>query len=369
MSFISRLFFGSGGGALPLALSNGAPHGTALVSPWQEEGRLAHVAYSELYAGASDVVDRNVAMTVAPVKRGRAVIVGKLADLPLEAGRFDGDNFVLASRQPAWLSNTNTNFTCWHRMALTLDDLIFYGWSLWALERTETGTITDALRVAQDRWEFDKNTALGIRVNGEEVTDPSSVILFAGPDEGLLKTGADVIRGAKAIERGWIGRAQNPIPAMVLHEVSGAAGGGSRITAAQAQEYVELWAEARTSPNGAIGFLPANLQMEVYGTEAPDMYESARNANRLDVANLLNLPASVLDGSTAEASLTYTTQEGTRQELVEWLEFWLAPIESRLSKDDVTPHGQVIRFNRSNLIRVPNQTHGPDLPESDASQE
>jgi hypothetical protein len=359
-NWFSRLFFGQTGGALPLSAA--APLGTDLVSPWQGDS-LARIAYSEFYAGSADVVDRNVAMMVAPVKRGRAIIVGSVADLPLEAGRFDGDTFLPIERQPTWLSQTGTVMTPWHRMALTLDDLIFSGFSLWALERTEAGTITRAARVPLTRWAFDRSTPYGIRVDNQPVTDPRSVILFVGPDEGVLATGAEIIRGARAMEKAWVGRVQNPIPAMVLHEVE-----KNGVTDEEAQEYVDAWSAARTSPNGAVGFLPAGLNMEVYGDTAADLFTEGRNNVRLDVANLLNLPASLLDGSTATASLTYVTQEGQRSSLIDWLEYWLAPIEARLSADDVCPHGQVVRFDRSNLFNVPNDSHGPEVGSGEPNQ-
>ncbi|KIC59954.1 hypothetical protein RM52_00595 [Microbacterium hominis] len=252
-------------------------------------------------------------------------------------------------------------------MAMTIDDLIFHGYSLWALERSEVGTILDARRVPIHRWNFDSHSPTGIAVDNVHVTDPASVIFFTGPDEGLLKTGAQTIRGAIAMEVAWVGRVQNPVPMTVLHEVN--AGQGSRITATEAQQYVQTWQEARTSPNGAVGFLPATLQMETYGELQADLFENGRNQIRLDIANFLNLPASILDGSANSASLTYETREGERQELVEWLEYWLAPIESRLSAPDITPRGQYIRFDRTNLIAVPNQDHGPVGADAGATQE
>lgn len=360
MSWISRLLFGSAGGSSVNAVASGAAS-MQLESVWASSN-AAQLVYSDLYSPTAGIVDRLSALSVAPIKRGRAIIVGSLADLPLEAGRFTGpDEWTPTPRQPAWLSSTKTIVTPWHRMAMTVDDLIFHGWSLWALERTEAGTITDAARVAFARWAFDQNTPLGITVNNEPVTDPRSVILFQGPDEGLLLSAADVIRGARAMEAAWVGRVQNPIPMTVLHEVE-----RNGVTQEEAEQYVASWSAARTSPTGAVGFLPSQLNMEVYGETVADLFTEGRNNVRLDVANHLNLPASLLDGSTATASLTYVTQEGQRSSLIDWLEYWLAPIEARLSMDDITPHGQLVRFNRSNLSDVPNDSHGPEQTAEDA---
>lgn len=346
--------FGPAGGAAPLAVASGRPLGTGIISPWQDSGSLAHIAYTELFGNASDVVDRNVAMRVAPIKRGRAIIVGKCADLPLNLGTWTaGRVWQPAADQPAWLTTTTGVQTAWHRMAWTLDDLIFNGWSLWAVERS-AGQIVNAGRIHPARWAFDQTAPLGIKVDDQDVTDARAIILFAGPDEGMLSTADDVIRGAKAMEKSWVGRVQNPVPMTVLHEVK-----DQGLSATEAKAYVDAWSAARKSPDGAVGYLPAGLQMEVYGDTEADLFTEGRNNVRLDVANHLNLPASALDGSTATASLTYVTQEGDRQELIDFLEYWMAPIDARLSMDDVCPAGQVIRFDRSSLTAAPNDSHGP----------
>lgn len=340
--WLSRLFFGTTGGALPLTVASGGEMlPVDIGSPWVD-GALTKVLYSDIFASQVDIVDRGTAMQVPSVKRGRSIIVGALADLPLISLR-DG---ARVDRQPAWLNKTNTPTTAWHRMAATIDDLIFYGWSMWVLNRsTETGQILDAAHVARSRWKFDPETPLGIRVDGQSVTDASAVCLFQGPDEGILATGANVIRGAMALENAWIGRAQNPSPLVVLHEVE-----RNGVTQAEAEQYVQAWSKARTSPTGAVGFLPSTINLETPGQGGEtDLFTEGRNNVRLDVANLLNLPASVLDGSTATASLTYQTAQGEFSQLNEWLSYWHAPIEARLSQNDISPNGQEIRFDTSTL--------------------
>lgn len=358
MSFLSRLF--SGDASAPArALGIGVPGVTqvGIVSPWQDSSTLAHIAYSELFAGGADIVDRAAAMRVPPIKRGRAILVGSIADLPLEAGSWSAGEWVPAKRQPTWLNRSTTAQTPFHRMANTVDDLIFHGWSLWALNRSETGTILDAVHVQRSRWSFDAQAPLGIRLGDKPLTDAASVILFQGPDEGLLATGADVVRGARAMDAAWVGRAQNPSPLIVLHETE-----RNGVTQDEAEQYVKAWSAARVSPTGAVGFLPSTLNLETPGNGGDaDMFIGGRNAIRLDVANLLNLPASLLDGSTATASLTYQTAEGEFSQLNEWLSYWIAPIEARLSQADVTPQGTVVRFDRSTLSNVPTDSHGPEL--------
>lgn len=362
MNWLQRVFFGPSGNLHSSVPASGAASfaaGTSILlpaDPWASETSVSALVYSDLFGSTLDLVTRETAMSVAPIKRGRSIIVGSLADLPLESGSFVGEVWTPANRQPTWMNQSATAQTAWHRMAHTLDDLIFHGWSLWALNRSETGTILDAVRVRFDRWTFDDKAEHGITIDGAPLVDPRSVILFQGPDEGLLANGAETIRGARAMEKAWVGRVRNPIPAMVLQEVE-----RNGVTETEAKEYVKAWSTARRSDDGAVGFLPAGLNMNVYGDTNADLFTNGRNNVRLDIANLLNLPASLLDGSTATASLTYVTQEGQRTSLVDYLEYWLAPIEARLSQQDVTPRGQIVRFNRNNLTDVPNDSHGPEV--------
>lgn len=228
--------------------------------------------------------------------------------MPIELGDTDeSGEFVPDATQPEWLTSTGTVQTVWHRTAWTLDDLLFTGWSLWAIERDSFGTITKAARIPRAHWTFsDESPPTGVSANGAPVTDPpNSVLLICGPDEGgLLITARDSIRGWRYMEKAWVGRARNPIPLIVIHEAQ-----ENGTTQDEAQAIVSAFAAARTSENGAVGFLPAGLNLEVHGAVEADLFDKGRNASRIDIANQVNLPVSYLDGSTATSSLTYVTQE------------------------------------------------------------
>lgn len=346
MSWFSRLLFGP-----PASAANVL----APIMPWSPSTALAGLVYSDIYGPTgTDAVTRETAMTVQPIGRGRAVIIGRLADLVFEQGEFVNGEFVADATQPAWLTQTQNAQTCWHRFAWSLDDVLFTGWALWIIERDEAGKITDSARLARHRWSFDTASPTGVAIDNVHVTDERSVLLIAGPDEGLLVKARDTIRGWRYMERAWVGRVRNPIPLVVLHEKE-----ENGVEEDEARAHVAAFASARTSENGAVAWLPSSIDLEVYGEIEADLYDKGRNAARIDVANAMNLPVSYLDGSTATSSLTYVTQEGTRNQIIDDLEYWIAPFEARLSKEDVTGDAKkVIRLNRSNLIATPNDAHG-----------
>jgi hypothetical protein len=67
-----------------------------------------------------------------------------------------------------------------------------------------------------------------------------------------------------------------------------------------------------------------------------------------------------MDASLSTASLTYSTQEGQRNEFADFtVPYWTEPIQHRLSLDDVLPQGQRIRFDLSDLYTNPQNPISP----------
>lgn len=324
----------------------GAPlaAGAQLVSPLAGSSNAQRLVWSEFYAGEVAEVTRESALSIPPLKRGRDILVGVIAGMVLR--EYAGEAEVPA----AWLHNSTSGISPWHRMAGTIDDLIVYDWSAWAVHRDSAGAITDALRIPYERWEVDDFTG-AVTVDGQPVSAEEIIVFPGSGSGGILQTGAQTIKGYRALERSWIGRAQNPIPLVELHQTTDEPltdGEGEDDEEDEIQRLIDEWGAARLSPNGAIGYTPHNVEVRVHGTAATDMFVEARNAAVLDVARLLNMPASLLDGSMSTSTLTYSTTEGKRSEFDDYtIPTWIAPIEARLSLDDVAPAGHVIRFDQS----------------------
>lgn len=319
-------------------------------SPIAYSSTVAQLVYADFFQGEIGESTRQAAMQVPAVSRARSILVGSIAGMPLLA---HGPDAQPLAQQPGWLTSTSSPTPVWHRMAWTVDDLLFYGASLWTVERDGSGQITDAARVPYELWSID--TYQGeILVNGQPV--PASQVLYIpGADEGLLVKGGPSIKGARAIERAWVGRAQNPIPLIELHQLT-----DEQLDEVEITDLVDSWSAGRTSPTGAVGFTDNRIEVRVHGNATTDLYEGARNASVLDLARHTNMPASLLDGSMSTASLTYSTSEGKRSEFYDFtLPAYTAPIEARLSQDDVVPAGQYLRFDLSALIQIPQPVTAP----------
>lgn len=319
-------------------------------SPWSST-HLSSIVTADLFGVGTFPPTRAEAMTVPAVVKARHVLVTHLADVPLRALR--GPDVLPDTEQPSFLYRTDGPLSPWHRLAWTIDDLLFYGWSLWSVNRGAEDVILSADRVPWDGWDFDDTGS--IRVEGQPV-DPGGVVLFPGPYEGLLATAGTTIRAARNTETTWAGRITNPIPTVELHQVT-----DDMLTDAEIQGLVDAYCAARTDVNGAVVYTPAAVELRPHGQASADFLIEARNAIRLDVANHTGLPGAALDGALSTASLTYVTQEGKFSELGEALRLWAAPIEQRLSQDDVVPRGQRVRFDFAQQLTTTPTPTGPTV--------
>ncbi|MET0725925.1 MAG: phage portal protein [Leifsonia sp.] len=295
-------------------------------------------------------VSRQVAMGVPAVSKARNLLVSTVAKFPLVAVNREG----LLTAQPTWFYRTDSDVTPYERMAWTVDDLIFYGNCLWlrknGVEQDGRKPILDAYYVPRRDWTI---TDGNILVQEQPVAD-DEIIFINSPFEGLLNIASRTIRGARDQENAWVARTRNPIPLIELHQTD------DSLEAEEVPAFVQAWADARMSDNGAVGYTPPGLEIRVHGTAVTDLMIEGRNASRTDIGSFLNVRASMLDGTIGIDSLTYTTTEGERNAFYEFdLPFWTDPIAARLSMDDIVPRGTAVRFDMYSAFNPPTAT-GPN---------
>lgn len=327
---------------------------TRIASPWST-GRLSTIVWADIFGDdpAQWPLGRAAAIQVPAVARARHLLVSTIARLPLRAVRIDAP----IDPQPAWITRTDGTLSPWHRMAWTIDDCLFGGWSLWACERDTRGQITRVERVPADVWTFatDTDTDSVVQIDGQDV-DPDTVILIPGPHEGILTAARRTILGALQQERMWQARVAAPIPAMEIHQTT-----DDQLEQDEIDELIDAWVEARSDPDGAVAFTPHNIELKPHGTAMTDLLIEARNAVAVDIASHTGLPAQLLNASLATASLTYSTAETARGELATSAALYADAIIARLSMDDVVPRGQRVAFDLSDLLAVPPSNLGPTV--------
>jgi hypothetical protein len=311
----------------------------------------AIVVAGDLFDIENQPVTRREAMSVPAVARARGIICTQLARFPLAAEKSGTD--LPVEEQPAWLYRTNGGVAPQLRTLWTLDDMMFTGYAVWLVTRGAKRQVTFAERVPPSHWRFDDEWNLRILppyVDEERQARADEVIIFTSPMDGLLDIAGRTIRAARNLEDSWAARVADPIPHTVIRqtediELADDPDDPDSEEISEAQELVNNYVMARRQRTGAVTFVPYGYAVEEFGTVSPDLFIQGRNAVKLDIANFTGLRASLLDASPSSASLTYTSTETGREELVDDVAGWALALTARLSMDDVVPAGTSIRFD------------------------
>ena len=323
-----------------------------LSSPWATPDALQAVVWADVFGTDYAPVTRAVAMAVPAVARMRHLLCGIVARMPLV--QLQGD--VQVTLQPSWTQRTDGDLSPWHRMLWTLDDHLFYGWSLWACRRGATTDGNQPLamaRVPWERWEINQDGA--ILVDKQPVTTDQAILL-PGPHGGLLNDGQAIIRMAADNLRAASNAARNPIPNIDLHYT-----GDKPMGELEVDALIKRWADARAGLNGGVAFTNALVEANVMGAHDAQLLVEGRNADAVDIARQGSVPASMLDAISAAATLTYETAEARNQQLLDYgAQLYMDAVTARLSQDDVCPRGNRVAFDTTQLTSLtPNPTGAP----------
>ncbi|MGN8245288.1 phage portal protein [Cellulomonas soli] len=332
----------------------------ALASPFAGESTLSQaVVLDDVFRAKVQPVTRAEAMSVPAIARARNLVCGVLARQPMKAYRGTDP----LPEQPTWLTRSRY-FPPRLRALWTIDDCIFFGWSLWVLDRGAADTsgrrpILDAYRVDPARWKIDQGRVIVTDRTGQDFTVPDDgYVLIPGPSEGLLTIGAETIRAARDLERMWMSRVKNPTPIVELRytDIDAAP------TEDEARDARATYIAARQDPDGVVMVTPPGLEVVTHGDKGLELFVQGRNAVSLDVARFFNMPASMLDASQVNgSSIDYENNAIGRSAYYDiTLRTWALPIEEALSQDDVLPAGQYAAFDLSALT-TPDAGTGPAL--------
>lgn len=337
----------------PLPDMAGLPPLQPQIEAWTDNSHLAQVVFSDLGIDTSALpLTRAAAMRVPAVVRARNLTAGTTAALPLRAMRAG----TLADPQPYWMYGTDgqlgdlTPAQCrawhvgpqapWHRMVWTIDDHLFHGESLWIVTRFAADKFPSRMvRIPWDHWEVQDDGT---------ITDPDMepfpadrIVYLPGPNEGMLDFGRDTIRTAFDLERNAAEVARRPLR-LEVHQTSAA-----ELTEDERRAIKSEVRAAMGSPDGIL-FTNNALETIEHRVDSDALQLGARNASALDVARDANMPATMLDASTAGASLEYATLQGRNQQWLDYgLSMYLDAVEARLSMDDILPAGQRSAFDTS----------------------
>ncbi|KQR86835.1 hypothetical protein [Microbacterium sp. Leaf179] len=332
-----------------------------LVTPFSSQDSLERILVDDLYPEHDEPValTRETALRIPAVKRSHDIICSILARTPWR--QYDGDAEV--TDQPGWLVNSGSGVGPRALRWGVASDLFMNGWA--AIGFAMDGeTINDALHLPFGWWEVAADGT--VKVSDQKLglvparyTHRIVAIPLGYGSSGMLVDARTSMHGARAIEAAYVDRVENPIPATDIElskEYWNAWGKEER------ESFRRNYIKNRQAKNGAVSLRPEYAKPNYSGGVETNLFESARNGVRLDIANHAGIPASLLEGSRqgggTDIKYSGVNNGADRNELWDFgLDKYASAIEDRLSLDDVCPSGESIRVDASRYLSVPQPTN------------
>jgi HK97 family phage portal protein len=125
---------------------------------------------------------------------------------------------------------------------------------------------------------------------------------------------------------------------------------GTSLPADRVRQLLDGWRTARNSRSTA--FLNADVTLESVGYDPKSLQlNEAREQVATELARACNVPAYFVDANSG-SSMTYSNSTSERRSFVDFsLRPLLTAIEQRLSQSDITPAGQMVRFDMDDFLR------------------
>jgi len=288
-------------------------------------------------------MDRATALQVSTVSRCRNLICGVISYLPLELYKKSTGQQL---QSPLWLEQPDIRQPRAVTLAYTVDSLIFYGVAYWRV----TSLYADDGRPSGFEWVANTRVtvttdAMGYEVayyavDGKQVpmSGIGSLVTFQSLLPGVLETGARTIQAALDVQKAAAVAAATPMPTGIIRNQ------GADLPEAQVQGLLAAFKSARQ--NRSTAYLTSTLDYQTVGFSPKEMtYNESSQYLSTEISRLMNVPAFMVSAD-MNNSMTYQNVLDSRKEYVAYsLQPYICAVEERLSMDDITAHGNVVKFN------------------------
>ena len=165
-----------------------------------------------------------------------------------------------------------------------------------------------------------------------------SLITFQAQDEGILQRGARTLRSAIDLEKAMRVATSTPMPSGVLKNT------GADMDPAEVAALLAQWRSAREQRSTA--YLTSTLEYQPTSFSPRDMmFVDAIQNTATQVARMMNVPAYYISAD-MNNSMTYANVQDERKQFVALsLSPYITAIEDRLSMDDITARGNIVKFD------------------------
>jgi len=288
-------------------------------------------------------MDRTLATQVPAVNRCANLIKGVIGYLPLELyKKSTGEELG----KPVWCDQPDIRQPRSVTISWTVDSLIFYGVAYWRI----TEVYADDLRPSRFEWVANTRVVAQLNAIGTEVLyytvdgqkvpmiGIGSLVTFQGLTQGVLQTAGRTIQSALDIEKAAAVAAQTPMATGYLKNT------GADLPEDHVQGLLATWKASRSARSTA--YLTSTLSYEAVGYSPKDMmYNEASQYLATQIARAMNVPAYYISAD-MNNSMTYQNIIDGRKEFVAYsLQPYICAIEDRLSMNDITANGNIVRFN------------------------
>ena len=318
---------------------------TAQLAPATMSQNYGQGIYSGVYGSATNssaYIDRYLALQVPAVVRCRNLLTGVIASIDLELyNKTTGKEL----ESPVWLDQPDIRQPRSVTIAYTVDSLLFYGVAYWRV----TSLYADDGRPSGFEWIANTRVTMTTNKDGTQVQSYSiqgeicpesgigSLVTFQSLLPGVLDTGGRTITAALDLEKAASVAAATPMPTGFIKN------SGADLPEQQISGLLAAWKAARSSRSTA--YLTSTLDYQTTGFSPKDMmYNEASQYLATQIARLMNVPAYYISAD-MNNSMTYQNILDGRKEFVAYsLQPFISAIENRLSMDDITRRGNVVKF-------------------------
>ena len=296
-------------------------------------------------------IGRTEAMSVPALMRCRNLLAGTIGAIPLELYK-KSTNEELGS--PAWLEQPSYSQPRSVTIAWTVDSLLLYGQAFWKVIEiySEDGRPSRFEWIANNRVTItlDSTNTFVTSYAVDGTTLPmdglGSLVTFQSLSDGILNTGASTIRAAIDVQKAAAIAAATPMASGYIKNT------GADLDPKEVSGLLAAWRQARN--NRSTAYLTSTLEFSPISFSPKDMmYGDAIFNLATEIARLCNVPAYYVSAD-QNNSMTYANvQDERKQFLTLSLQPFITAIEDRLSMDDITARGNVVKFDiDKNFLRT-----------------
>ena len=335
---MGRLLQAFGLESKPLLEAQAAPQVLGEYSPYAMPFQYAYVS-------------REDALSVPALQRCRNLLSGTIGAIPLELYK-KSTNEELGS--PAWLEQPTYSQPRSVTIAYTVESLLLYGQSFWKVIEVyqEDGRPSRFEWIANNRVTItlDSTNTFVKSYAVDGMTLPmdglGSLVTFQSLLPGILNTGIQTIRAAIDVQKAATIAASTPMATGYIKNT------GADLDPKEVQGLLASWKNARN--NRSTAYLTSTLEYNPVSFSPKDMmYNEAIQNLATEIARLCNVPAYYVSAE-MNNSMTYSNVQDERKQFLSLsLQPFISAIEDRLSMDDITARGNVVKFDiDKNFLRT-----------------